>query len=83
MVSRSIEDQLLNPRPGSACARARDFGIDQTLSLGRLQRTPDDRLRDLQRAMTELELFRTGHERKQLLQKPARSGTSVVASPTE
>ncbi|MEO6392430.1 MAG: hypothetical protein ABIP75_11300 [Pyrinomonadaceae bacterium] len=57
-MKRTIEDQLLNPRPGSACARARDFGIDLTLTLGRLKRTPDERLRDLQRAMIELESFR-------------------------
>jgi hypothetical protein len=64
MVSRSIEDQLLNPRPGSACARARDFGIDLTLLIRQLKMTPTERLEELQRAMIELEAMRSRETRK-------------------
>ncbi|HEX8424248.1 MAG TPA: hypothetical protein VF634_12585 [Pyrinomonadaceae bacterium] len=57
-MSRSIEDQLLDPRPGSAAAAARDFGIDLTLLIRRLKLTPQERLDELQRAMRGLEELR-------------------------
>jgi hypothetical protein len=57
-MNRSVEEHLLNPPPGSAAARARDFGIDLTLTLQRLRLTPDERLRQLQRAMIEMENIR-------------------------
>lgn len=53
-----MEAHLLNPPPGSAAARARDFGIDLTLLIGRLRLTPEERLNDLQRAMRDLEEMR-------------------------
>ena len=52
---RNVEEHLLNPPPGSAAARARDFGIDLTLLVGRLKLTPEERLNDLQRVMRSLE----------------------------
>ncbi len=52
---RNVEEHLLNPPPGSAAARARDFGINLILLIGRLKRTPEERLNDLQRAMHSLE----------------------------
>jgi len=61
-MSRSIEEQLLDPRPGSAAAAARDFGIDLTLTLQRLRLTPDERVRQLQRAMFEIEAMRATHK---------------------
>ena len=57
-MSRSIEDQLLYPRPGSAAEAARDFGIDLTLLIRRLKLTPQERLDELQRAMRALEQAR-------------------------
>ena len=57
-MNRNVEAHLLNPPPGSAAARARDFGIDLTLTLQRLRLTPDERLRQLQRAMIEIENIR-------------------------
>jgi hypothetical protein len=54
-MDRNVEAHLLNPPPGSAAARARDFGIDLTLLIGRLRLTPEERLDDLQRAMRDLE----------------------------
>ena len=59
-MARSVEEQLLNPRPGSAAAAARDFGIDLTLLIQRLRLTPDERVRQLQRAMIEIETMRAG-----------------------
>lgn len=54
-MDRNVEAHLLNPPPGSAAARARDFGIDLTLLIQRLRLTPEERLNDLQRAMRDLE----------------------------
>ena len=42
-----IEDYFLNPPAGSAAARAAEFGIDLTLTLGNLRLTPEQRIRKL------------------------------------
>jgi len=42
-----IEDYFLNPPDGSAAARAAEFGIDLTLTLGNLRLTPEQRIRKL------------------------------------
>jgi len=42
-----IEDYFLNPLPGSAAARAAEFGIDLTLTLENLRLTPEERIRKL------------------------------------
>ena len=54
-MNRTVEAHLLNPPPGSAAARARDFGIDLTLLIRRLRLTPEERLDDLQQVMRDLE----------------------------
>ena len=41
------EDYFLNPPPGSAAARAVEFGIDLTLTLQNLRLKPEDRVRKL------------------------------------
>ena len=41
------EDYFLNPPPGSAAARAAEFGIDLTLTLENLRLTPEERIRKL------------------------------------
>jgi len=46
-MNRKIEDYFLNPPPGSAAARAADFGIDLTLTLEHLRLTPEERIRKL------------------------------------
>jgi hypothetical protein len=43
----SIEDYFLHPPAGSAAARAAQFGIDLTLTLGNLRLTPEERIRKL------------------------------------
>ena len=65
-MNRKVEAHLLNPPPGSAAARARDFGIDLTLLIGRLRLTPEERLKDLQRAMIEIETMRAGLVRQKV-----------------
>ena len=43
----SIEEYFLHPPAGSAAARAVQFGIDLTLTLGNLRLTPEERIRKL------------------------------------
>lgn len=50
-MKRSIEDQLLNPRPGSKVAAAKEFGIDLTLLLKNLRLTPQQRVDNMQEVM--------------------------------
>lgn len=48
---RTPEEKLLNPRPGSKIAAARDFGIDLTLTVSQLRLTPQERIDNLQSGM--------------------------------
>lgn len=43
----NIEDYFLHPPANSAAARAAQFGIDLTLTLGNLRLTPEERIRKL------------------------------------
>jgi len=57
MTARDREEVLRNPPPGSACAAARDFGIDLTLIIEQLRLTPEERIRkldDLRDAVSEM-----------------------------
>lgn len=47
MTARDREQLLRDPPPGSACAAAREFGIDLTLIIEQLRLTPEERLRKL------------------------------------
>ena len=44
-MNRTPEEKLLNPRPGSKIAAARDFGIDLTLLVENLRLTPAERIK--------------------------------------
>jgi hypothetical protein len=46
-LDKSEEDYFLDPPPGSAAARAVEFGIDLTLTLENLRLTPEERIRKL------------------------------------
>lgn len=50
-MKRTPEEKLLNPRPGSKIAAARDFGIDLTLTVSQLRLTPQQRIENLQSGM--------------------------------
>jgi hypothetical protein len=77
MIS-NVEEHLLNPPPGSAAARARDFGIDLTLTLQRLRLTPDERVRQLQSAMIEMEKIRGIAWQKPKADDPSRADLTTV-----
>ena len=50
-MKRTPEEKLLNPRPGSKIAAARDFGIDLSLLVRQLRLTPQERIDELQSSM--------------------------------
>jgi hypothetical protein len=54
-MPRTPEEKLLNPRPGSKIAEARDFGIDLTLTVAQLRLNPQQRIDKLQAAMRSLD----------------------------
>lgn len=57
-MNPSAEERLRNPRPNSAIARARDFGIDLTLLIERSRLTAEERVARLQREMIALDQIR-------------------------
>ncbi len=60
---KRIGELFRNPRPGSKIAAAKEFGIDLTLTLGQLKKTPQERVDYQQRAMKSLEEFRRQTEK--------------------
>jgi hypothetical protein len=66
-----VEEKLLHPRPGSCVEAARAYGIDLTLLIERLRLTPEERVRDLQRAIQGLEAVR-GKARRRRTPAPVR-----------
>ncbi|HEX9962333.1 MAG TPA: hypothetical protein VGB00_15470 [Pyrinomonadaceae bacterium] len=54
-MKRTPEEKLLNPKPGSKIAAAKEFGIDLTLLVRQLRLTPQQRLDELQSAMESME----------------------------
>jgi len=58
------EEKLLHPPPGGRIESARAYGVDLTLLIERLRKSPEERVRDLQRAINDLEAMR-GRARQQ------------------
>ena len=65
-MKRTPEEKLLNPRPGSKIAAARDFGIDLTLLVENLRLTPDERVRNLQSIMRDIVKFEEAGRKSRL-----------------
>ncbi len=59
------EERFLNPAPGTAAARARDFGIDLTLTLACLRMTPQERIELLEAKRELVYLLRQGMRKKE------------------
>ena len=62
-MTRTREEKLLDPKPGSRIAAARDYGIDLTLIVENLRLTPEERLEKLQQAMIGFEELRRAAKR--------------------
>ena len=56
-MSRTREEKLLDPKPGSKIAAARDYGIDLSLVLENLKLTPSERIRRNEQAVNDLRKF--------------------------
>lgn len=56
---RRAEERLLNPSPGGRIEAARAHGVDLSLLVERLRKTPEERVRDLQRALYDMEAVRS------------------------
>ena len=52
------ERRLIEPKPGTAAARARDFGIDLSLTVSNLRMTPAERVKRLDEFQHEIRLLR-------------------------
>ena len=65
-MKRSIEEKLLNPKPGSKVAAAKEFGIDLTLLLRQLRLTPQERIDELQSAMEFMEELSKARKKRQI-----------------
>jgi hypothetical protein len=61
-MKRSVEERLLNPKPGSRIAAARDYGIDLSLIVENMRLTPEQRLEKLQQAMNGFDELRRSAE---------------------
>ena len=54
-MKRTLEERLLNPKPGSKIAAAKEAGVDLNKLLENLRLTPTQRLEQLQQEMYRLE----------------------------
>jgi hypothetical protein len=64
MVTPEDEDYFLNPPPGSAAARAVEFGIDLTLTLENLRLSPEERIRQLENFISAVAEMKTAALRR-------------------
>lgn len=68
------EDYFLNPPPGSAAARAVEFGIDLTLTLENLRLTPEERIRKLDNFILGVERLKASARRVSPLDAASNEG---------
>ncbi len=54
-MKRTPEEKLLNPKPGSKIAAAKEFGIDLTLLLRQLRLTPQQIIDERQSATESMQ----------------------------
>jgi hypothetical protein len=52
------ERWLIEPKPGTAAARARDYGVDLSLTVSNLRLTPHERVKRLDDFQHEMRLLR-------------------------
>jgi hypothetical protein len=52
------ERWLIEPRPGTAAERARDYGVDLSLTVSNLRLTPEERVRQLDKFQSDMRALR-------------------------
>ncbi len=70
-MKRTQEEKLLNPRPGSKIAAARDFGIDLTQVVENLRLTPATRIKRNDDAVNSVHKFAEAVRRAKISKKVA------------
>lgn len=68
-MSRTPEEKLLNPRPGSKIAAARDFGIDLTQIVENLRLTPAERIKRNDQAVNSVLKFEEAMKRAKAVKR--------------
>lgn len=71
------ERWLIEPKPGTAAARARDFGIDLSLTVSNLRLTPHERVKRLDEFQHEMRLLQQAVLRSKQNGR-TRSGSETV-----
>jgi len=54
------ERWLIEPKPGTAAARARDFGVDLSITVANLRLTPEERIKQLDDHLDGIAALRLG-----------------------
>ena len=67
------EEWLLNPKPGTAAAAAREFGIDLSLTLANLRLSPEERIRRLDKARAMINEVREAGRRARSRRRSPKS----------
>jgi hypothetical protein len=72
-MNRTVEERLLNPKPGGAIAAAKDFGIDLTQLVENLRLTPAERIKRNDEAVNSMLKFAEAmRQAKAKSRRPAR-----------
>ncbi|MFN2502562.1 MAG: hypothetical protein ABR530_11215 [Pyrinomonadaceae bacterium] len=71
-MKRTPEEKLLNPRPGSKIAEAREYGIDLTQIVENLRLTPAERIKRNDQAVNSMLKFEEAVRRAKSIEKKAR-----------
>ena len=58
VVYTEEEQWLIDPKPGTAAAAARDFGIDLSLTVSNLRLAPEDRVKQLDEYVSAMQRLR-------------------------
>ena len=73
-------EKLMNPPPGSKIAAAKEFGIDLTLLIRKLELTPQQRLEELQQAMRSFdELRREAAKSREMTNGRTKTGDRIAS----
>jgi len=62
---KAVLDLVTNPPPGSELAKAKEFGVDLTLFLSTLRRTPTERARSLSEGARIFQIAKQSRQNKQ------------------
>jgi hypothetical protein len=62
---KAVLELVTNPPPGSELAKAKEFGVDLTLFLSTLRRTPTERARSLSEGARIFQIAKQSRQNKQ------------------